>query len=452
MTSMLQREAIDPQPVVPDLVTVPVAAGATVLIASDLHLRADPSPITAHVEEVMVARLEQLRAPAVVVLAGDIIELLGEPGLRPKDAFAAHAELTAAIRGVAATEGCSVVELVGNHDGDLAWDHDAAAEVRAATGATLALTADLVVQTEAGTRKIRVEHGNRFDPYNCFQDIRNPLDTPLGHHVVRELLPVVTQVGPGWLDGATDLADPPDFPSFVGSRLAYRRLAGHLGWLVIPLLALLLVLRVPLVLLVTNRLPEDVQDWMRRTALLGLALIVDVLVVVFIIAVLLRRSWQALRTLDLSSRGWGQNEASRTETARLLEEGYIGLVCGHSHRPELTAIASDAVGSIADEGFFANAGSCTPVVEAVPGRFGMPPIYLRHLQISWIELHCYPRVDVSLHLAEIPLPGATALERILAKGPRQVIRVPVQVAAWLDESRSQRPESSANAGRRTPPP
>jgi UDP-2,3-diacylglucosamine pyrophosphatase LpxH len=424
MTSVLQHEAKDPQPVVPDLITVPVAAGATVLIASDLHLRADSSSVTAHVEEVLVARLEQLRAPAVVVLAGDIIELLGEPGLRPKDAFAAHAELTAAIRGVAATQGCSVVELVGNHDGDLAWDYDAAAEVRTAIGATLALTCDLEVQTEAGTCRIRVEHGNRF----------NPLDTPLGHHVVRELLPVVTQVGQGWLDGATDLADPPDFPSFVGSRLAYRRLAGHLGWLLIPLLAMLVLLRVPLVLLLTNRLPEDVQDWMRRTALIGLAFVVDVLVVVFIIAVLLRRSWQALRTLDLSSRGWGQNEASRTESARLLEEGYLGLVCGHSHRPELTAIASDAAESIVGKGFFANAGSCTPVVEAVPGRFGMPPIYLRYLQISWIELHCYPRVDVSLHVAEIPLPGATTLERILAKKPRQVLRDPVQVATWPDES------------------
>ncbi len=232
---------------------------------------------------------------------------------------------------VAGTEGCSVLELVGNHDGDLAWDDDAAAEVRVATGATLALASDRVVQTDTGSRRIRVEHGNRFDPYNCFRDIRNPLDTPPGHHVVRELLPVVTQVGQGWLDGATDLADPPDFPAFVGSRLAYRRLAGHLRWLLIPLLALLVLLRVPLVLLVTNRLPEDVQDWMRRTAMLGLALIVDALVVVFIIAVLLRRSWQALRTLDLSSRGWGQNEASRTETARLLEDGYIGLVCGHSH-------------------------------------------------------------------------------------------------------------------------
>jgi UDP-2,3-diacylglucosamine pyrophosphatase LpxH len=432
---MLQLEAADPQPVLPDLVVVPVAAGATVLIASDLHLRAVPSSAATHVEEVVVARLRQLRAPAVVVLAGDILELLGEPGMRPKDAFAAHPELTEAIRAVAATERCSVVELVGNHDGDLAWDCEAAAEVRAAIGATLALACDLVVETEAGSRKIRVEHGNRFDPYNCFRDIRNPLDTPLGHHVVRELLPVVTQVGQGWLDGATDLADPPDFPSFVGSRLAYRRLAGHLGWLIIPLLALLVLLRVPLVLLVTNRLPEDVQDLMRRAALVGLALVMDVLVVVFIIAVLLRRSWQALRTLDLSGRGWGQNDASRAETARLLDDGYIGFVCGHSHRPELTGVASDEAEPSSVNGFFGNSGSCTPVVEAVPGRFGMPPIYLRYLQISWLELHCSSDVEVSLQVAEIPLPGATALERILAKRPRQATRDPVQVAAWPDEHR-----------------
>lgn len=433
MASVLEHEGTAPRSSVPDLVTVPVVANATVIVISDLHLRARISLVTSHVESVLTARLRELRPPAVVVLAGDIVELLGEAGMRPKNAFDAHPELTDAIRAVAATEGCVVVELVGNHDCDLAWDDDAADEVRAAIGASLAIAADLVVETDTGARKIRVEHGNRFDPYNCFQDIRNPLDSPLGHHVVRELLPVVTQVGQGWLDGATDLADPPDFPSFVGSRLAYRRLAGHLRWLVIPLLLLLVLLRVPLVLLVTNRLPEDVQDWLRRLSLLGLAFMIDVLVVLFLIAVLLRRSWQALRTLDLSSRGYGQNDSSRSEAARFVGEGYTGLICGHSHRPEVTAVGPAAGEAGASKGFFANSGSGTPVVEAVPGRLGMPPIYLRYLQISWVELRCCPRLEIGLHVAEIPLPGATLVERVLAKRPRDVLREPVRVATWPGE-------------------
>lgn len=407
----------------PDSIELPVAPGSTVLIVSDLHLRATTNAATSRVEGVLARRLDQLTPPAVVVLAGDIVELLGEPGMRPREAFEAHPRLTHAIRRVADLEGCSVVELVGNHDGDLAWDDDAAAEVRTAIGTSLALTADLLVQAPGGSRRIRVEHGNRFDPYNCFRDVRNPLDTPLGHHVVREVLPIVDQVGPGWLDGAIDLADPPDFPSFVGSRLAYRRLAAHLGWLVIPLVLLLFLLRVPLVLLVTNHLPEDVRDWLRRSAVLAGALVVDLLVVAFLVAVLTRRSWQALRTLDLSDRGWGQNNAAREEAERLASIGYAGLICGHSHRPEVGGLSRC-------EAFFANSGSGTPVVEAMQARFGMPPVYVRYLQVSWLELRCDAELTVDLEIANIPLPGATRLERLLVKRRQEAHLEPVSVASW----------------------
>jgi hypothetical protein len=231
-----------------------------------------------------------------------------------------------------------------------------------------------------------------------------------------------------------DLADPPDFPSFVGSRLAYRRLAGHLGWLLVPLLLLLVALRLPLVLLVTNRLPGDVQEWLRRSAFLGVALVLDVLVVAFLVAVLVRRSWQALRTLDLGERGYGQNAAARVEAAQLIRDGYAGLICGHSHRPELTAVggagAPGGGGNLERNGFFANSGSGTPVVEAVACRFGMPPVYLRYLQVSWVEIRCVPELEVGLIVAELSLPGGTRLERFLAKRPNPAPREPALVATW----------------------
>lgn len=406
-----------------DSVELTVPPGTTALVVSDLHLRSAPTMATSRVESALSRRLDALEGPAVVVLAGDIFESLGEPTLRPREALAAHPKLTRAIRRIADTPGCSVIELVGNHDANLAWDVEAATEVVAATGARLALTADLVTHASSGCQRVRVEHGNRFDPYNRFQDVRNPLDTPFGHHVVREVLPFVNEVAPDWLEGTTDLADPPDFPSFVGSRLAYRRLASHLRWLLIPLVLLMFVLRVPLVLLFTNRLPEDVQDWLRRSALIGGVLLVDVLVIALIVIVFIRRSWQALRSLDLSDRGWGQNKAARDEAEQLVATGYAGLICGHSHRPEISGLTER-------EGFFANSGSATPVVEAVPAKFGMPPVYLRYLQVSWLELRLGAELTVELAIAETPLPGATRLERYLAKRHPEHHPEPVKVAAW----------------------
>jgi len=410
----------------PDTIDVTVASGATVLVVSDLHLRSTATVTTSRVETLLADRLDRLVAPAVVVLAGDIVEMLGEPGMRPAQAFAAHPRLTQAMRRVAELPGCAVVELVGNHDGDLAWDVEAASQVRSQIGADLALTVDLVVAAPEGCRRVRVEHGNRFDPYNRFHDVRNPLDSPFGHHVVREFLPIVNQVGPDWLDGAADLADPPDFPSFVGSRLAYRRLAGHLRWLVIPLVLLMFLLRIPLVFFATKHLPEDVQEWLRRSAFLGGAVIVDALILGVIVVVLARRSWQAFQALDLSDRGWGQNKAARAEAEQLVLEGYAGLICGHSHRPEIGQVSGH-------EGFFANCGSGTSVVEAVPARFAMPPVYCRYLQISWVELQWDgggTGLTVSLAVAQSALPGMTRLEALLAKHRRKTHAEPEVVASW----------------------
>jgi UDP-2,3-diacylglucosamine pyrophosphatase LpxH len=425
MTASPQR------PLVADRLAIAVPPAADVVVISDIHLHSHATAVSTHVERVLASRLHDLASPAVVVLAGDTVELLGEPGMHPADAFASHRELATELRRIAATRDCQVVCLVGNHDGELAWNDAAAAQAIEATGGVLAVTADLVFETDDGPRKLRVEHGNRFDPYNCFTDIRQPLDTPLGHHIVREALPLVTRVGNGWIDDAIDLVDPIDFPSFVGSRLAYRRLATHLRWLLIPLLLLIFLVRTPVAFLFTGHLPEDVQEWLRRSAFLGAAFLIDIAVIVLVFAILVRRSWQALRLLDLGERGYGQNASARQCAARLVDAGYLGLVCGHSHRPELTPLRS-ATGAL---GVYANTGSGTPVVEAVPGRFAMPPVYLRYLQVSWLEIGAAcgdPPITARLVVAEIPLPGASRLEHFLAGRARPLPApgVPTTVATW----------------------
>ena len=280
--------------------------------------------------------------------------------------------------GLVTERGGQVIYTVGNHDGDLAWDLKAATAVREATGAKLCLAADLVLP---GGEKIRVEHGHQIDPYNCFHDPRNPLDTPLGHHIVREVIPKIEWLGRDWLTGAHEMADPADFPSFLASRLVYRKLVRHLWWVIlVPIVLFALVL--PQVGRVGNRYP-DAGRWLHDGEILGYGALVDIAIIALLIAIVSRRAWTSISALALSERGYGQNSAARERADELIGQGYTGYLSGHTHHPELHAHG---------DGFYGNTGSCTSVVEAINTIYGMPPVYLRTQQLSWLEISAGPAV------------------------------------------------------------
>src|ERR1700741_244324 len=208
-------------PDVAERLDIPVQPGGKVIALSDLHLPPERTAVSGRCCDVIVRRLAAEGAPLTVVLAGGIVEMLASPGAHAPDILAAHQDLCDALAAVTARGG-QVIYTVGNHDGDLAWDLKAAEAVRDATGASICLAADLRLP---GGELIRVEHGHQLDPYNCFHDPRNPLDTPLGHHIVREVMPKVEWLGRDWLNGAHEMADPADFPSFLASPLVYRKLS-----------------------------------------------------------------------------------------------------------------------------------------------------------------------------------------------------------------------------------
>ncbi|HEY0399625.1 MAG TPA: metallophosphoesterase, partial [Acidimicrobiia bacterium] len=200
-------------PEVRDHLDVEVPLGGRVLVVSDMHLAAPSTTASRHASRELALALEGWAGPGVLVLLGDILELLlGDNAGDPGAALGAHPRFTAALARFAAEPGHRIVYIVGNHDGRLAWDGDAARAVTADTGAELCLTADLRFETGAGPRTVRVEHGHRLDPSNSFADPRNPLDIPLGHHVVKEALPALE--GAAWLSGVEHLADPSSIPNF----------------------------------------------------------------------------------------------------------------------------------------------------------------------------------------------------------------------------------------------
>jgi UDP-2,3-diacylglucosamine pyrophosphatase LpxH len=407
------------RPDVADLLDVRIPTGGKVITVSDLHLPPVRSAVSGRSCAMVAARLAGMPGPLTVVLAGDILELLGHPEATAAEILREHEDLAAALTAVTARGG-QVIYAIGNHDGDLAWDVKTADTVRELTGAQLCLAADLILP---GSGRIRVEHGHQLDPYNCFHDQRNSLDTPLGHHIVREVLPRIEFLGRGWLDGAHEMADPADFPSFVGSRLFYRKLIRHAWWLLLIPVLLLLALRVSEIFELQTRYP-DTTRWVHGAQILGYGAVADLIVVAAIIAIVSRRAWTSISALALAERGYGQNHAARQRAADLAAEGYRGFLSGHTHHPELSACG---------DAFYANSGSCTTVVDAAATRLAMPSAYLRAQQISWVEISGAPGTPrAELWTARIDLPGGTRLEKFAARSRHRFAATPAAVGSWPD--------------------
>ncbi|HEY0935378.1 MAG TPA: metallophosphoesterase [Trebonia sp.] len=419
-----------PPPDVTDQLDVAIAHDGRVIAISDLHLPPERTTVSGRSCEVLARRLSE-PGPLTVILAGDIVEMLAYPDRSAAEVLDAHDDLCQALARVI-ERGGEVIYTVGNHDCDLAWDLKAATAVREATGAKLCLAADLVLP---GGQRIRIEHGHQIDPYNCFHDPRNPLDTPLGHHIVREVMPKIEWLGRDWLTGAHEMADPADFPSFLASRLVYRKLGRHLWWVVLaPIVLVALVL--PQIERVGDHYP-GAGRWLHDGEILGYGALVDIAIIALVIAIVSRRAWTSLSALALAGRGYSQNSAARQRADDLIADGYTGYLSGHTHHPELHAHG---------DGFYGNTGSCTSVVEAIETIHGMPPVYLRTQQLSWLEITAgpaqagrppgsgpaaaVPACHAQLKSARVELPGATRFERFLASARNPHAAAPRSVAAW----------------------
>ena len=412
---------------VPEQAHLTVLAGARVVVVSDLHLPSSATPASTAAATEVARTIEAWIGPGVLVFAGDTVELLAE---QPDDAAAAlraHHRLQDAVCTFAGADDRAVLYLIGNHDGRLTWDAHARSRVAEALGADMALAADLEIETGRGCRRVRIEPGHAFDRASAFVDPRDPLDSPLGHHVVRELLPALKTDDRPWLAGAERLADPVSLPTFFASRMAYRRIAPHLGWLALPFLAALL-LKLPLTYALASHLGHQTGTivWARRLLVVGLAIVADLVLVAGFLVVAARHTWRSINEITLESPGLGQrgqarNDAARERARQLVAEGYAGLVTGHTHHPELT---------IMGDGFYANTGSCSEVVDAGAAHLGLPPVFLSRRQVGWLELEAGADLHARLLVGRNPAEGGSRLERLAARKPLPVPPGPEVVAAF----------------------
>jgi UDP-2,3-diacylglucosamine pyrophosphatase LpxH len=411
MSSILAGRAL---PDVAEILTIDLPPQATVLFAADLHLRGEPSPAVAH----LIQAVATLPRRSVVVLGGDVLELLDVPDhVEPDELLAANQALVAALRD-AAGRGVRVVWLVGNHDIRLARDGAARAGVAARVCCEFALAADVGLPTGAGTQRVWFEHGNRDDPYNRFTAPEDPNDTPFGEHLVREVLPALRSVAGAWVDDAAALTTPASFPAFVTSRMFYRRVLRAWPWALAILGGLFLLRLAGTALLGEVTTSAALLRNLANQA--ALALLDGVLLAVAAVTWARRTATRVATAPGL----FGERQLNRALAAALRDRHpeHVGLVTGHTHVPQLSDI---------DGGFYANPGGSCAVVRSVAAWGWAPPVFRRTHDVGWVQIGGGPKgVHAELHHGALPDPaGQTWVERWLARGQRQP-SAPAWIAAW----------------------
>ncbi len=232
----------------PDVLTVPVEVGRRALVVANLGLKPEATPATTWASSGLARALDTWEGPGLVVIAGNLLDLIGEPDAAAAGsaALAAHPRLEKALEAFAAGEDRRVVSIPGETDSALGTD---AAGVVVALGVEMAPAVGLHMATAAGTRIVRVEAGvpsaglaaatTGDSPGRNGATPRGPrIDTPSGtDHVPGEDPGPLARSGsrpgaPGardsgrgtftlspdpaaeWQDGLGRLADPANTPAF----------------------------------------------------------------------------------------------------------------------------------------------------------------------------------------------------------------------------------------------
>ena len=417
---------------------VHVGIGQRVMVVGDLLLAGNASPSSAALAANLASTLDRWEGPGTVVVCGNLFA--GGPMLdadRVREALAAHAYLARAVRRFAAPEGRRVIVLPGWRDPQVATDPGTVTELYG-LGAEVATAVELHLTTAAGERTVLVAPGRPTEGEGC--RARGDAARPVGTRP--------------WLSGIDRLEDPAASARFVTSRTLYRRLA-RVVW-VPPLLALIsaFALRMALVyhgvehLVRSSAAPSRALDhaytasWTARIGYTLAAVAALEALAASVVTVASRRAWRAAGGGALPPL-WGRCPAdadpappgaleiggadAHDQARAVVGHGTTGLVTGGGLRAELTHLGT---------GFYACAGGTTEVVREHRGRLGLPPVFLHHRQVSWVELETGADLHVRLLLAESDLPSSTTFEQLASGHP--VVKNhrgsaglrPAMVASW----------------------
>jgi UDP-2,3-diacylglucosamine pyrophosphatase LpxH len=450
-----------------------LADDTLVVFLSDCHIGGDPGRDIFESPDELASLLDDLDrhpGPVELVLGGDFFDLLRiaevPEGANRASATTARPEYRAlfdSLRRLATRQSRTVIYLPGNHDAETWWNPEIRSTlVDEGLVHEFALSYAACFKSEPD-RIVYCEHGNQFDPANTFRDYADPLDTPLGDHIVTDLMPRLP--GGGTLTPSLHLREIDrvfpltKVPEWVAGRLFYDVVSQAIRWLLLPLIA------------------AYAAYWVIKYALGGtdggvLDVIVDlgyelgVLAVAFGLFVLVLRGManQAIRAA--AARFGGDEQAPERsdptvdEIRRRLANGLpppLGhhprgeiavFVSGHTHAPSLVEFETRTGARAAA----VNSGCWLRQAHPVEARLRVPSIFVWRYVFTHARVHCGAD-GIEAELWEHPRPyrqRLLVLERLAAAGrlpaePEHDATPRIRARATVRRTSASRPAEGARA-------
>jgi Calcineurin-like phosphoesterase len=422
----------------------PLPDGSLLVFLSDTHIGGARGSDIFESADQLLALFEELGrhdGTVELVLAGDIFDLQRMDDDAP-DRIAAtialpeYRELFEELRRFAVGPGHRVVYVIGNHDAELWWNQELRRSLVESGLVHEVVLSYATAFASAPDRLIYCEHGNQLDPANRIIDYANPLETPMGAHVVTEF---VRPIGSGAaVTESLDLRELSyvfpigEIPEWISGRIFYQFLSQAVRWLLTPLIILGL-------LVVLIRPGGDAMSTFERI-LVGVAF--DLAVIVVAIGVLAslgaRMARQAVAVVAttpfgqaITAKRYEADEAVREllgageppPTAGNLHSGDIAVwVSGHTHGPSM----SDARGPDGGTTVVVNTGCWLRQLRPLKARLGAPSVFVP----VFVQTHVRVRAeeaDLNVELWEHPRAVDRRFRwidplRIIPKGPKPIDR------------------------------
>lgn len=411
-----------------------------IVFLSDCHIGGDEGRSIFETPDELARLIDEIDAhpgPVELVLAGDFFDFL-----RIKVAPAGHNRASATIarpeladffhrlRQFAASPQRRVIYLPGNHDAEMWWNDEIRGTLQhERLVQEFALSYGAAFASDPG-RVVYCEHGNEFDPANKITDYSDRLDTPLGEHIVTDIIPRLPH---GRAAAALQLSDIDRvfplsiLPEWVAGRLFYALVRQAVRWLLVPLAVAYVAFEMVAFLIGTDRRSIN-------TLFVDVTYDVLLLLVAFSFFFLLARRMtnRALRTPQVHRDEQGEaNDATVAIVREYLESGkrpplapdldrpIAVFVSGHTHAPSMTQFNPGS----GTRGVLVNSGCWLRQLQALRTYFRLPTVFISRFVLTHVRVY---RRDGAIHveLWEQPHPSKQELripERLAVLGrlPRE---------------------------------
>ena len=436
---------------------VELSGDTLVVFVSDSHIGGDPGCDGFESPEELQALFEELagrEGPVELILSGDLFDFLQisttPSGLDRAAATISRPEyvrMFEALRRFNEGEQKRVIYLPGNHDAEMWWNPEIRKTLRE-RGLVDDFALSYLASIEAGgeRRTIYCEHGNQFDPANTIEDYGDPLDTPLGHHVVTDF---TRRVAPfGEVARGLDLSEIKnvyplvEIPRWIASRYFYDAVGLVAAYLLLPLLVAYAVYRgVAYALAIVNEIPSNSPTsflssyqelpWVHRFFLdIGIFGLLTLLIFAIFFLVIRRVVRRTLAAVNLKQRErYSPAETSQDKVREILlgntpapmnpsaRAGEIDvLVSGHTHLPSLVEVERPG----GWRAVMVNSGCWLRQLQPVSPHLKGPPVFVSRFVLTHVRVYVQGS-SLRVELWEQPKPAQQRLsriERLLSLGRR----------------------------------